>query len=101
LSGVEKVTVGSLPNAPVTLMEFDVSPDFTFWHAAPAGVEVEPLVGDEELQAARPPTRRAAAAVAVRALREVRTVDHPALSAFIPADSRAWERWMVHLRWRA
>jgi hypothetical protein len=74
----------------VTFTEFEVAPDATFWHAFAAGVDVD--VGSPELHAARPATRSAALVVAVRALREVRTVVHPALSASAEADSGEWVR---------
>src|SRR6478735_6307963 len=71
--GEGMLTCGVARKSPVTFTDFDVSPDFRFWQACPAGVADGVAVGAPELHAASPETRRAAVAVAVRALREVRT----------------------------
>jgi len=76
LRGVAKVTVGVWWNAPETLIESETLPDLTFWQLAAFAVLDADGAGDDELQAARPATTRAA----VRTERDLRTMSQSAAS---------------------
>ncbi|MGG2408675.1 hypothetical protein, partial [Aeromonas veronii] len=69
LSGDGTVTSGDFRKLPDTLIESDAEPDFTFLQVAAAAVLDADGAGEEELQAARPATTRAA----VRTERDLRT----------------------------